>query len=226
MSRFFFLVFSLLLSFNSLAISTVFTINDGDAIRSDRVNLDDKNIIKIIGKDQSLQRLSMHYSGWSLVSIDDVNGWILSEKLTSIPPISDENNTNEAANLLVIKENLSRQFKEKIKILTQKNSSLEAENTRLNAYIVELKAEIEATNLVYTQPEGTPKNEEVLSKLENSSDVESLSKNDSPFSFMSSLKTNWIYLSIAILIVLLMAIFSIYSKNKRRYSNLNTIRRH
>jgi hypothetical protein len=106
MSRFFFLIFSLLLSFSTLASSTVFAINDDSVIRSDRANLNNKNVIKVVGKDQPLQRLTMHYSGWSFVSLDGLNGWILSEKLTSTPPISDENNTKKTPKALVIQEKL------------------------------------------------------------------------------------------------------------------------
>ena len=231
MSRFFFLIFSLLLSFGSLASSTVFSINDDSVIRSERTNLNNENVIKIVGKSQPLQRLTMHYSGWSFVSLDDISGWILSEKLTSIPPISDKNNTNKTPNTLVIQEKLLGQFKEKIQTLTHKNSLLESENNRLNAYIVKLKSDFKASNTAYKQLEGTTYIDktsisEASPKLENSDAVGPLIKDNSFFSFMSDLNTNWIYLSVATLIALLVAIFFIFSKNKRRHFDLNTIRRH
>ena len=226
MSRFFFLIFSLLLSFSSLASSTVFAINDDSVIRSDRVNLNNKNVIKVGGKNQPLQRLTMHYSGWSFVSLDGLNGWILSENLTSTPPLSDENNTKKTPNALVIQEKLLGQFKEKIKILTHKNSLLEVENNHLNAYIVKLKADFKDSNTAYNQSERATNTNEISPKLENSDDVDPLSQDNYLFSFMGNLNTNWIYLSVAILIVLLIAIFPIYRKNKRRHFDLNTIRRH
>ena len=231
MSRFFFLIFSLLLSFSSLASSTVFAINDDSVIRSERTNLNNENVIKIVGKSQPLQRLTMHYSGWSFVNLDDISGWILSEKLTSIPPISDKNNTNKTPNTLVIQEKLLGQFKEKIQTLTQKNSLLEGENNRLNAYIVKLKSDFKASNTAYKQLEGATYIDktsisEASPKLENSDTVGPLIKDNSFFSFMSDLNTNWIYLSVATLIALLVAIFFIFSKNKRRHFDLNTIRRH
>lgn len=231
MSRFFFLIFSLLLSFGSLASSTVFAINDDSVIRSERTNLNNENVIKIVGKSQPLQRLTMHYSGWSFVNLDDISGWILSEKLTSIPPISDKNNTNKTPNTLVIQEKLLGQFKEKIQTLTQKNSLLEGENNRLNAYIVKLKSDFKASNTAYKQLEGATYIDktsisEASPKLENSDAVDPLIKDNSFFSFMSDLNTNWIYLSVATLIALLVAIFFIFSKNKRRHFDLNTIRRH
>jgi len=231
MSRFFFLIFSLLLSFGSLASSTVFAINDDSVIRSERTNLNNENVIKIVGKSQPLQRLTMHYSGWSFVNLDDISGWILSEKLTSIPPISDKNNTNKTPNTLVIQEKLLGQFKEKIQTLTHKNSLLESENNRLNAYIVKLKSDFKASNTAYKQLEGATYIDktsisEASPKLENSDAVGPLSKDNSFFSFMSDLNTNWIYLSVATLIALLVAIFFIFSKNKRRHFDLNTIRRH
>jgi hypothetical protein len=219
------------LSFSSLASSTVFVINDDSAIRSERPNLNNENVIKIVGKSQPLQRLTMHYSGWSFVNLDDINGWILSEKLTSIPPISDKNNTNKIPNTLVIQEKLLGQFKEKIQTLTQKNSLLEGENNRLNAYIVKLKSDFKASNTAYKQLEGATYIDktsisEASPKLENSDAVDPLIKDNSFFSFMSDLNTNWIYLSVATLIALLVAIFFIFSKNKRRHFDLNTIRRH
>lgn len=231
MSRFFFLIFSLLLSFGSLASSTVFAINDDSVIRSERTNLNNENVIKIVGKSQPLQRLTMHYSGWSFVNLDDISGWILSEKLTSIPPISDKNNTNKIPNTLVIQEKLLGQFKEKIQTLTHKNSLLESENNRLNAYIVKLKSDFKASNTAYKQLEGATYIDktsisEASPKLENSDAVDPLIKDNSFFSFMSDLNTNWIYLSVATLIALLVAIFFIFSKNKRRHFDLNTIRRH
>lgn len=222
MSRFFFLIFSLLLSFSSLASSTVFAINDDSVIRSDRANLNNKNVIKVVGKDQPLQRLTMHYSGWSFVSLDGLNGWILTEKLTSTPPISDENNTKKIPNALAIQEKLLGEFKENIKILTHKNSLLEIENNHLNAYIVKLKADLKASNSTFEQLE----KDKNSPKLENSDDVDPLSQDNYLFSFMGNFNTNWIYLSAAILIILLIAIFSIYRNNKHRHFDLNTIRRH
>lgn len=222
MSRFFFFIISLLLSFSSLANSTVFAINDDSAIRSERTNLNNENVIKIVGKNQPLQRLTMHYSGWSLVSIDDLNGWILSEKLTSIPPISDLKNINKTPDTLVIQEKLLAQLKDKIQTLTQKNSLLESENNRLNTHIVKLNADLKTSNSAFEQLE----KDQNPPKLENSDDLAPLSKDNSFFSFMGILNINWIYLSVTILIVLLTAIFFIYSKNKRQHFNLNTIRRH
>jgi hypothetical protein len=214
------------LSFSSLASSTVFVINDDNVIRSDRANLNNKNVIKVVGKNQPLQRLTMHYSGWSFVNLDGLNGWILSENLTSTPPLSDENNTKKTPNALVIQEKLLGQFKEKIKILTHKNSLLEIENNHLNAYIVKLKADFKDSNTAYNQLESVTNIDETLPKLDNSDDVAPLSKDDSFFSFIGNLNTNWVYLSVAILIILLIVIFPIYRKNKRRHFNLNTIRRH
>jgi hypothetical protein len=222
MSRFFFLIFSLLLSFSSLASSTVFVINDDSAIRSERTNLNNENVIKIVGKNQPLQRLTMHYSGWSFVSLDDLNGWILSEKLTSIPPISDLKNINKTPDTLVIQEKLLAQLRDKIQTLTQKNSLLESENNRLNTHIVKLNTDLKASNSAFEQLE----KDQNPPKLENSDDLAPLSKDNSFFSFMGILNINWIYLSVTILIVLLTAIFSIYRNNKRQHFNLNTIRRH
>ncbi|MBT4746590.1 MAG: hypothetical protein HOO11_01155 [Candidatus Thioglobus sp.] len=45
-------------------------------------------------------------------------------------------------------------------------------------------------------------------------------------SFIDNLNTNWIYVGIAILLGLVLIVFSIYNNNKRRHFDLNTIRRH
>ncbi|MDC3266241.1 hypothetical protein OAU67_02420, partial [Candidatus Thioglobus sp.] len=199
-----------------------FAINDDSAIRSERTNLNNENVIKIIGKNQPLQRLTMHYSGWSLVSIDDLNGWILSEKLTSIPPISDLKNINKASDTLVTQEKLLAQLKDKMQTLTQKNFLLESENNRLNTYIVKLNADLKTSNSTFEHLE----KDQNPPKLENSDDLVPLTNDNSFFSFMGILNINWIYLSVTILIVLLTAIFFIYSKNKRQHFDLNTIKRH
>lgn len=224
MNRVFFFIFSLLLSFSLLANSTVFVVNDQGVIRSDRVAINDKNIIKTIGKNQKLQRLTMHYSGWSLVTLDGVNGWILSENLTTESPTLPNNNSNTTAEFY---QKMSNNFKIEVAALTQKKSILERENTRLSILVTDLNNKIKALNLNYKVLKNTPEAASVLKASTNIDNKNPTPKDEHPDnSIVDSLSDNWIYLSIALLIVLLLAVFSIYNKNKRQHFDLNTIRRH
>ncbi len=110
-------------------------------------------------------------------------------------------------NILAIQKKLLGQFKEKIKILTHKNSLLEVENNRLNAYMVKLKADFKGSNIAYKLSESTINIDKTSPKLENSDNVSPLSQDNYLFSFMGNFNANWIYLSAAILIVLFIAIY-------------------
>jgi len=110
-------------------------------------------------------------------------------------------------NALVIQKKLLGQFKEKIKILTHKNSLLEVENNHLNAYIVKLKADFKGSNTAYKHSESSINTDETSPKLENSDHEGPLSQDNYLFSFMGNFNANWIYLSIAILIVLFISIY-------------------
>ncbi|ALE53158.1 hypothetical protein SP60_08145 [Candidatus Thioglobus autotrophicus] len=223
MNRVFFFIFSLLLSFSLLANSTVFVVNDQGVIRSDRVAINDKNIIKTIGKNQRLQRLTMHYSGWSLVTLDGVNGWILSENLTTESPALPNDNSSTTAEFY---QKMSNNFKSEVAALTQKKSLLERENTRLSTLVADLNNKIKALSSNHEALKNTP---EATSVLKISTDIDSKNltfKDEYPTSIVDGLNDNWIYLSITLLIALLLAVFSIYNKNKRQHFDLNTIRRH
>jgi TolA-binding protein len=140
MNKLFSLIFLLLLSVSSLASTTVFVINDNNVIRSDRSDANSKNIIKNVAKNQQLQRLTMHYSGWSLVSLDDVSGWILSDRLTTTTPpvVIDVDSKNNTAKIELLNKELT-QSKDKIEGLTQQNSLLKSDNTQLNTRLLELE---------------------------------------------------------------------------------------
>ena len=205
MNRVFFFIFSLLLSFSLLANSTVFVVNDQGIIRSDKIANNDKNIIKTVGKNQRLQRLTMHYSGWSLVALDGLNGWILSENLTTVSPTLSDNNLNKTVEFY---QQISNELKSKVNLL-------ERENTRLSALVTDLNSKIKVLSLLKNTSEST----NVLTKVTNID-------NKTPASIVDKLSVNWVYLGVILSIVFLLSLFLVYNKNKRRHFDLNTIKRH
>lgn len=205
MNRVFFFIFSLLLSFSLLANSTVFVVNDQGVIRSDKIANNDKNIIKTVGKNQRLQRLTMHYSGWSLVALDGLNGWILSENLTTVSPTLSDNNLNKTVEFY---QQISNELKSKVNLL-------ERENTRLSALVTDLNSKIKVLSLLKNTSEST----NVLTKVTNID-------NKTPASIVDKLSVNWVYLGVILSIVFLLSLFLVYNKNKRRHFDLNTIKRH
>lgn len=132
MKKIILLIFLLLSSVNSLADSTIFVINDNSIVRSDRNESHDKNIVKIVNKDQNMQR----YSGWSLVSLEGVNGWILSSSLTTKIPVSiatiDINQASDQINT----------YQQEIKKLKAQVGLVFNENTQLKTTINTLKLDL------------------------------------------------------------------------------------
>lgn len=216
MNKVFFFIFSLLLSFSLLANSFVFVVSDQGIIRSDRISINDENIIRIVGKNQQLQRLTMHYSGWSLVTLDDITGWILSDSVTSSEPALSEKKSTQALEQL---NSRLTELAQSNALLNDKNLSLQSEIAKLNDTIKLLKDK---------QPEtANSSGMKEFSKKLSTSDTKKSTPNSSPTaSFMFSFKNNWIYLGVVFLMILSFAFFFIYSRSKRRHFDLNTIRRH
>ena len=136
-------VFTVFLSFGVWANTTVYVLNDNSEIRSSKSAVNDQNILKIVNKDQSLQRLTMHYSGWSLVAVDDINGWILSSSLTSKAPVVKNVITSK-----VIAE--VAQYKKELQDITlqlseanQKLTEFKQSNTQLSNTVTTLKTSID-----------------------------------------------------------------------------------
>lgn len=136
-------VFTVFLSFGVWANTTVYVLNDNSEIRSSKSAVNDQNILKIVNKDQSLQRLTMHYSGWSLVAVDDINGWILSSSLTGKVPVVKNVTTSkviaEVAQYKKELQDLTSQLSEANKKLTQFKKS----NTQLSNTVTTLKTSID-----------------------------------------------------------------------------------
>jgi len=136
----FFITF-LFLSFSVLSSSSVYTAQDNTDLRLDKAAK--SNILKTLSKGVKLQRLTMHYSGWSQVDLNGLSGWILSEKLTQTKP-------NNSANLVAKPDVRSNnKLLEKVKELTKNLEKLQLENIALSSTISDIKdlnAELSAHN--------------------------------------------------------------------------------
>jgi hypothetical protein len=224
----FLLIFSLLLSANLWANSAVFVVNDDSKIRSSKFEQNSKNILKIVNQNQKLQRLTMHYSGWSLVSVDDINGWILSSNVTSQAPIIkpksvlnlDTNNEKYKIKITALSAELLN-AENNITLLEQSNIKLIADISALNASINTLTQDNLASNQaasVFKSTTNTSEsvNTEILNPVYNDIKEDSL---------MKILIANWIYFSVAIVAILLLISFLIVNRNRRRHFDLNSLRR-
>jgi len=118
----------LFLSFSVFSASSVYTAQDDTALRSDKSP--NSKVLKVLVKDTKLQRLTMHYSGWSKVKVNDLSGWILSDKLTKIA-------ANKPTKSIVISNN---KYAEQIKNLETSLEKLQLENRSLSSTITDIKA--------------------------------------------------------------------------------------
>ena len=126
MKKYSLLLLFVFLSSIAFSASNVYVAQDSVALRSDKL-VSDTNTIKNLSKDTQLTLISIHYSGWSKVSIDDLTGWILSDQLTKKAPES----------LIINKVNTDTN---KIKSLEQVLLRLKNENNNLIAKIIDMKA--------------------------------------------------------------------------------------
>jgi hypothetical protein len=224
----FLLIFSVLLSANLWANSAVFVVNDDSKIRSSKFEENSKNILKIVNQNQQLQRLTMHYSGWSLVSVDDINGWILSSSVTSLAPIIkpkpvldlDTNNEKYKIKITALSAKLLN-AENSITLLEQSNTKLIADISALNASINTLTQDNLALNQAASVFEPTTSTSEAVN-TETLNPVNNEIKEDS---LMKILIANWIYFSVAIVATLLLISFLIVNRNRRRHFDLNSLRR-
>ena len=99
-------------------------------------------MLKVLVKDTRLQRLTMHYSGWSKVDLKGLNGWVLSSHLTKTMP---ENTRN-----IVAKSGVKSDNSKYIKQINNLKESLEKsqlKNKNLSSEIVDIKVlNAESTN--------------------------------------------------------------------------------
>ncbi|HIB30761.1 MAG TPA: hypothetical protein EYO25_02130 [Candidatus Thioglobus sp.] len=224
----FLLIFSLLLSANLWANSAVFVINDDSKIRSSKSEQSSKNILKIVNQNQQLQRLTMHYSGWSLVAVDDINGWILSSNVTSQAPIIkpkpvlnlDTNNEKYKIKITALSAELLN-AENNITLLEQSNTKLIADISTLNASINTLTQD----NLALNQAASVFKSATNLSEAVNTETLNPVNNEIKEDFLMNILIANWIYFSVAIAATFLLISFLIVNRNRRRHFDLNSLRR-
>ncbi len=210
-------------------------------IRSDRDGTHDKNIVKIVNKDQQVQRLTMHYSGWSLVSLESVNGWILSSELSTIAPISTDNSSIDKT---LEDGKIHQQEVEKLKLkistllknndsLLAKNTQISTENTRLiaknkllNTSIETLNSDLKTLKVKNTQEKVlNPTLEKQVDNSKASQDAVIVEKKDSGVNISNIFAINWLYIITALLVILAAIALSFFNRNKRRHSDLNILRR-
>jgi len=128
-----FFVTLLFLSFSVFSASVVYTSQDNTNLRSDKTS--SSKVLEVLSKDAKLQRITMHYSGWSQVNSNGLNGWILSDKLTQIVP----KNTNNLVANSGVKDDNSKYIKQ-IKTLEESLGKLQLENKALSSEITDIKA--------------------------------------------------------------------------------------
>jgi hypothetical protein len=224
----FLLIFSLLLSANLWANSAVFVVNDDSKIRSSKSEESFKNILKIVNRNQQLQRLTMHYSGWSLVAVDDINGWILSSNVTNQASIIkpnlvlnlDANNEKFKIKITALSAELLN-AENNITLLEQSNTKLIADISTLNASINTLTQD----NLALNQAASVFKAVTSISEVVNTETLNPVNNEIKEDFLMKKLIANWIYFSVAIVATLLLISFLIVNRNRRRHFDLNSLRR-
>jgi len=112
---------------------------------------------------------------------------------------------------------------------------LTKENTFLKQQVLQLSSQLESLTLANkklldnnqknttNKPEKTPTQTSATNKLPT---AESVEVSDSKNSSMFDININWTYAAIALLLIVLSFIATMFSNSKRRRSDLNTIRRY
>ena len=134
MKKIIFFITLLFLSFGVFSASNVYTLQDNTALRLD--NTPKSKLLKTLSKDTKLQRLTMHYSGWSQVVLGGLQGWILSDQLTKTAP---KNNTNTLAKSTTKAGDNNHSIQ--IENLKKSLEKLQLKNKDLSSKIVAMKAE-------------------------------------------------------------------------------------
>ena len=133
MRKILFFITLLFLSFSVFSASNVYTLQDNTALRLD--NTSKSKLLKTLSKDTKLQRLTMHYSGWSQVVLGGLQGWILSDQLTKTAP---KNNTNTLAKSTTKASDNNHSIQ--IENLKKSLEKLQLKNKDLSSKIVDIKA--------------------------------------------------------------------------------------
>ena len=121
------------LSFGVISASSVYTVQDNTALRLDK--MPKSKVLITLSKDTKLQRLTMHFSGWSQVKVNGMSGWILSDKLTQVAPKIVINMSTKS---IVNSDN--NKHSKKINNLQKSLAKLQLENKALSSTIADIKA--------------------------------------------------------------------------------------
>jgi SH3 domain protein len=133
MKKITFFIALLFLSFSVFSASNVYTLQDNTALRLD--NTSKSKLLKTLSKDTQLQRLTMHYSGWSQVILGSLQGWILSDQLTKNAPKNNANIQSKSNTKAV-----NNKHSDQIENLKESLEKLQLENKDLSSKIVYMKA--------------------------------------------------------------------------------------
>jgi SH3 domain protein len=161
MKKIIFFITLLLLSFSVFSASNVYTLQGNTALRLD--NTSKSKLLKTLSKDTQLQRLTMHYSGWSQVILGSLQGWILSDQLTKTAP---KNNVNMQSKSNTKAGN--NKHSDQIENLEEFLEKLQLENKDLSSKIVYMKAlNAESTTKITTDLSALQQQNTALSTYNN-----------------------------------------------------------
>jgi len=121
------------LSFGVISASSVYTVQDNTALRLDK--MPKSKVLITLSKDTKLQRLTMHFSGWSQVKVNGMSGWILSDKLTQVAPKIVINMSTKS----IVNSDNNKHSKQ-INNLKKSLAKLQLENKALSSTIADIKA--------------------------------------------------------------------------------------
>jgi SH3 domain protein len=161
MKKIIFFITLLFLSFSIFSASNVYTLQGNTALRLD--NTSKSKLLKTLSKDTQLQRLTMHYSGWSQVILGSLQGWILSDQLTKTAP---KNNVNMQSKSNTKAGN--NKHSDQIENLEEFLEKLQLENKDLSSKIVYMKAlNAESTTKITTDLSALQQQNTALSTYNN-----------------------------------------------------------
>ena len=121
------------LSFGVISASSVYIVQDNTALRLDK--MPKSKVLITLSKDTKLQRLTMHFSGWSQVKVNGMSGWILSDKLTQVAPKIVINMSTKS----IVNSDNNKHSKQ-INNLKKSLAKLQLENKALSSTIADIKA--------------------------------------------------------------------------------------
>ncbi len=207
-----FFITLLFLSFGVFSYTSVYTTQDNTALRLDKTP--ESKLLKSLPKDAKLHRITMHYSGWSQVDYNGLNGWVLSQNLTHTTP---KNTLKLVLNSDVKSDN--NKYLTQVENLKKSLKTLQLENKALSSRIADIKA---------LNAESVTKNTADLSVLEQQNIKLSTHNNDLQSQLDSidtdnNLNTLFILMLGLVVGLIVSAIIARFARRKR--DSFNTISR-